>query len=79
MLKNPIVDRMVVRFTTTCAISAYHNLSYGLVHHSWRGVLDTTLCDKSFSVHCGGLVGLLRVLRFPPPIKLTATVKMKYC
>ena len=31
-------DCMVVGFTTTCAISAYH--------HSWRGVLDTTLCDN---------------------------------
>jgi len=31
-------DRMVVGFTTTCAISAYH--------HSLRGVLDTTLCEK---------------------------------
>ena len=31
-------DRMVVGFTTTCTISVYH--------HSWRGVLDTTLCEK---------------------------------
>jgi hypothetical protein len=27
-------DRMIVGFTTTCAISAYH-------HRSWRGLLDT--------------------------------------
>jgi len=33
-----VYDRIVVGFTTTFAISAYH--------HSWRGVLDTTLCDK---------------------------------
>ena len=33
-------DRMVVGFTTACAISAYHQ------PRSWWGVLDTTLCDK---------------------------------
>ena len=32
--------RMVVGFTTICAISAYHH------KRSWRDVLDTTLCDK---------------------------------
>ena len=39
-------DRMDVEFTTTCAISAYHNQSFDFESHSWRGVLDTTLCDK---------------------------------
>ena len=33
-------DRMLVGFTITCAISAL------LENSSWRGVLDTTLCDK---------------------------------
>jgi hypothetical protein len=33
-------DRMVVGFTTTCAISAYQQF------RSWRNGLDTTLCDK---------------------------------
>ena len=37
---------MVVGFTTTCAISAYHHLNCGFESQSWRGVLDTTLCDK---------------------------------
>jgi hypothetical protein len=37
---------MVVEFTTTCAIIAYHHLSYEFEPHSWRGVLDKTLCDK---------------------------------
>ena len=37
---------MVVRFTTTCAISAYHHQSCKFEYCSWRGVLDTTLCDK---------------------------------
>jgi hypothetical protein len=35
-------DRMVIGFTTTCAISAYHRLSCEFEPRSWRGVLDTT-------------------------------------
>jgi hypothetical protein len=40
--------RMVVEFTTTCAIVAYpcDHLSCEFEPHSWRGVLDKTLCDK---------------------------------
>jgi hypothetical protein len=37
---------MVVEFTNTCAIVAYHHLSCEFEPHSWRGVLDKTLCDK---------------------------------
>ena len=39
-------DRMVVGFTTTCAISAYYHYSCDSEPRSWRGVLDTTLCKK---------------------------------
>ena len=39
-------DDMVVGFTTTCAISAYHHYHRGFEYCSWRGVFDTTLCDK---------------------------------
>ncbi len=39
-------DRMVVGFTTTCAIGAYHHLSCEFEPCTWQGVLDTTLCDK---------------------------------
>ena len=46
-------DCMVVSFTTTCAISTYchSHCEFERVHGevyscSWRGVLDTTLCDK---------------------------------
>jgi hypothetical protein len=39
-------DRMVVGFTTTSNISAYHHYSCEFEPLSWRGVLDTTLCDK---------------------------------
>ena len=39
-------DRMVIGFTTTCAISAYHHWSCQFKSRSWRGVFDKTLCDK---------------------------------
>ena len=39
-------DRMEIGFRTTCAISAYHYRSCEFKSHSWRGILDTTLCDK---------------------------------
>jgi hypothetical protein len=39
-------DRMVVGFKTICAISAYHHKSCEFESRSWRGVFDTTLCDK---------------------------------
>jgi hypothetical protein len=39
-------DRMVVGLATTYAISFYHHLRCEFESHSWRAVLDTTLCDK---------------------------------
>jgi hypothetical protein len=39
-------DRIVIGFTTICAISAYQYKSSEFEPRSWRGVLDTTLCDK---------------------------------
>ena len=40
-------DHMVVAFTTTYAISAYNHKSCEVESgRSWRGVLNTTLCDK---------------------------------
>jgi hypothetical protein len=39
-------DRIVVGFTTTYAISAYHHWCCEFESRSGRGVLDTTLCDK---------------------------------
>ena len=38
---------IVVGFSTTCAISAYHHKRCEFEPRSWRGVLDTTLCDKA--------------------------------
>jgi hypothetical protein len=42
-----VPDRMVVGFATTCTISAYHHQSCKFEPYSWRGVTDTTLCDKA--------------------------------
>ena len=39
-------DRMVVGITTAYAISAYYHLSCDFEPRSWRGVINTTLCDK---------------------------------
>ena len=39
-------DRMIVKFTTTCALSDYHHLSCEFEPCSWGGVRNTTLCDK---------------------------------
>ena len=33
---------MVVGFTTTCALSAYHHLSCEFESSSWQGVLDSS-------------------------------------
>ena len=38
-------DRMVVGFTTTYTISVHHPQCYEYESRSWRGVLNTTLCD----------------------------------
>jgi hypothetical protein len=53
---------MVVGFTTTNAISAYHRKSCEFEYSSWQGVLDTTLCDKVCQ-------RLATDLWFSPPIK----------
>jgi hypothetical protein len=37
---------MVVGFTTTSVIIAFHHQSCEFEPRSWRDVLDTTLCDK---------------------------------
>jgi hypothetical protein len=57
-------DRMVVGFTTTCAISAYQLYSCEFEPRSWRGVLDTTLCDKVCHVTCDRTVVFSRYCGF---------------
>ena len=66
-------DRMVVGFTTTYAISAYHHQLcefnfhldkvYSIQHYVIKFVSDLWQVSD-----------FLRVLPFPPPIKLTATI-----
>ena len=70
MLGRRTCDRMVVGFTTTCAICAHHHLNCEFEPCSWQGILDTTLCDKVVS----DLRQVDGFLRFPPPIKLTAMI-----
>ena len=50
-----------------------YNQSCEFEPHSWRGVLNTTLCDK-FVRDLRQVGGFLSVLLFPSPIKLTATM-----
>jgi hypothetical protein len=45
-MEPPSFEFMVVGFQATYAISAYHQWSCEFEPRSWRGVLDTTLCDK---------------------------------
>jgi hypothetical protein len=39
-------DHVVDEFMTTFTISVYHYQSCEFESRSWRGVRDTTLCDK---------------------------------
>ena len=67
-------DHMVAGFTITYAMSGYHHKSCEFETCWWWGVLDTTLCDEVCQVG-----GFLRILRFPPSIQLTATIKKMKC
>ena len=64
-------DHMLVGFSTTCAISAYHHLSCEFKPCSWWGVLDTTLCEKVCQwrdrpVVFSGYSGFLHQQNWPP-------------
>ena len=61
-------DRLVVGFTTTYAISAYHHWCWEFESRSGRGVQYYVI---KFVNDLREVGGFLRVLRFPPPIKLT--------
>jgi len=60
--------RMVVVYTATCAISVYYPQSCEFEPCSWRGVLDTTLCDKVYQWLATGRW-------FPPGTPVTSTNK----
>ena len=67
-------DRMLVGFTTTCAISAYHHylvVSSNPVHGEVYLIQHYVI---KFVSDLRQVCGFLWVLRFPPPIKLTATI-----
>ena len=68
--------RVVVWFTTTYAISAYHHWCDEFESRWGRGVHHYVI---KFNSYLRQVNGFLRVLRFPPPIKLTATISLKYC
>jgi len=63
-------DRMVVGFTTTYAISAYHHWCCEFESRPGQGVQHYVIKFVS---------DLRQVLGFHPPIKLTATILLKYC
>ena len=64
-------DRMVVGFTTTYVISACHHWCCELESRPGRGVQHYVIKFVSDLLQVGGF---LRVLWFPPPIKLTVTI-----
>jgi hypothetical protein len=64
---------MVVGFITTYAISAYHHLCCDFESHSGEVYAIQQYVIKFLS-DLRQVGGFLRVLRFPPPIKLTATI-----
>ena len=66
-------NRMVVGFTTTCAISAYHHKSCGFEPRSAE-VYSIQHYVIRFVNDLWQISGFLRVLWFPPTIKLIATV-----
>ena len=65
-------DRMVVRFTTTCAISAYHHLRCEFESRSAELYLIQHYVIQ-FVSELRQVGGFLQVLLLPPSIKLTAT------
>jgi hypothetical protein len=69
--ETELLDRMVVEFTTTYAISAYYHCCCEFESPSGRGVHHYVIKFVSDLRQVGGF---LRVIRFHPPIKLTATI-----
>jgi hypothetical protein len=53
---------MVIGFTTTCAISAFHHYRCDFKSRLWRGELDTTLCDKVCVSDLRQVAGFCQVL-----------------
>ena len=68
-------DGMLAGFTTTYAISAYHHWCCELESRSGGGVLYVI----KFVCNLQQDGGFLWILVFPPPIKQTAMIQLKYC
>ena len=68
-------DRMVVRFSTTHAISVYHHWCSELESRPGRGVQYYVIKFVSDLRQVGGF---FMVLRFFPPIKLTTRIQLKH-
>ena len=66
-------DRMIVGFTTTDAISAYHYCSCEFEARSGEMYSIQNYVIK-FNSDLRQVGGFLQVLGFPQPIKLTATI-----
>jgi len=64
------LNRSTDKFTTY-AITAYHQWCCKFEFRSGRGVQHYVM---KFVMDLRQVGGFLRVLRFPPPIKLTATI-----
>jgi len=65
-------DCMVVGFITTYAISAYHHKRWNPAQAIQHYVIQHYVIK--FVSDLRQIGGFLRVLRFPPSIKLTATI-----
>ena len=68
-------DRSVVDFATTYTIWIYHHWCWEFESCSGWGVQHYVIKFVSVLRQVGGF---LRVLRFPPPIKLTATIRYNW-
>ena len=71
-------DHMVFGFTTTYAIDAYRHYCCEFESRSGEGYLIQHFVIK-FVSDLWQVNGFIRVLRFLPPIKLTAKIQLKYC
>ena len=69
-------DRMIVGFSTACAISTYHYYSSTIVHGEMYSI--QRYVSKFFS-NLRQVGGFLRVIRFPPPVKLIVMILLKCC
>ena len=67
-------DRIAVGFTTNFAISAYNHTQVVSLKSSHGEVYLIQQYVIMFFSDLRQVGGILRLLRFPPPIKLTATI-----